>query len=111
MLTKLMRICIAVAVVAFAFWVSGTLARAETVSGMRATSCYGGGPYFGCVTTWHKTWGNGRPRQMTEQERAESAERDRRWVDRCRPMIRQDRYGVDRYHYAAPGCEFGKTHD
>lgn len=36
-----------------------------------------------------------------------SAERDRRWADRCRPVIVPDRYGVSRYRYAAPGCEFG----
>jgi hypothetical protein len=28
-------------------------------------------------------------------------------MDRCRPSVRQDRYGVPRYHYAARGCEFG----
>jgi hypothetical protein len=36
-----------------------------------------------------------------------AVKRDRRWVARCRPVVRQDRYGVSRYHYAAPGCMFG----
>jgi hypothetical protein len=48
------------------------------------------------------------PPPKTEKEVAEAAERDRLWVARCRPTIRQDQYGVRRYHYAAPGCEYGK---
>jgi hypothetical protein len=27
---------------------------------------------------------------------------------RCRPTFRQDKYGMPRYVYAAPGCEFGQ---
>jgi hypothetical protein len=34
--------------------------------------------------------------------------RDRRWLARCRPRIRHDEYGVERYVYAARGCEFGR---
>jgi hypothetical protein len=45
------------------------------------------------------------PEDEAEKERAMA--RDRRWMERCRPIIAQDRYGVPRYHYAAPGCEFG----
>ena len=30
--------------------------------------------------------------------------RDRRWVERCQPVIRQDRHGMPRYSYGAPGC-------
>ena len=37
----------------------------------------------------------------------EATARDRRWVEYCKPFIVQDRYGVSRYHYAQPGCEFG----
>jgi len=48
------------------------------------------------------------PKPKTEKEVAEAAERDRLWVARCKPVIRQDQYGVRRYHYAAPGCEYGK---
>jgi hypothetical protein len=35
-------------------------------------------------------------------------ERDRKWLARCSPVVRQDAYGVGRYYYAKPGCEFGK---
>ena len=38
---------------------------------------------------------------------ARALEREHRWVDRCRPTSEPDRYGVARYRYAAPGCEFG----
>jgi hypothetical protein len=44
---------------------------------------------------------------LTAQEETELGERDRKWVARCRPVIKQDRFGVGRYHYAAAGCEFG----
>ena len=45
-------------------------------------------------------------------ERASEADaRERKWLARCRPVIRQDRYGVGRYAYARPGCEFGKSED
>ena len=47
------------------------------------------------------------PQPENEAEKARATERDRRWMNRCRPVIAQDRYGVPRYHYAAPGCEFG----
>jgi hypothetical protein len=47
------------------------------------------------------------PRADTEAERARATERDQKWLDRCRPVISQDAYGVPRYHYSAKGCEFG----
>lgn len=42
---------------------------------------------------------------------AESREREKAWVSRCRPILRQDALGVSRYVYAAPGCEFGRFSD
>jgi hypothetical protein len=44
---------------------------------------------------------------LSEAEKARSVERDHKWIDRCRPIITQDAYGVPRYRYAAPGCEYG----
>jgi hypothetical protein len=43
----------------------------------------------------------------TEAEKKISADRDRKWQARCHPAVFQDHYGVQRYEYAAPGCEFG----
>jgi hypothetical protein len=48
------------------------------------------------------------PQPRTEKEIADAAERQRLWLARCRPVIRQDHYGVRRYHYAVPDCEYGK---
>jgi hypothetical protein len=47
------------------------------------------------------------PQPDTEADKARAAERDRKWLARCRPIVAQDHYGVPRYHYAAAGCEFG----
>lgn len=43
----------------------------------------------------------------TEAEKELNAEPDRKWQAHCRPAVFQDQYGVPRYEYAAPGCEFG----
>ena len=47
------------------------------------------------------------PQPTSEAERTAAEARDRRWVTRCRPTIRQDRYGMPRYSYAVSGCEYG----
>jgi hypothetical protein len=47
------------------------------------------------------------PAPDDEVGKEQAATRDRKWMERCRPVIAQDRYGVPRYRYAAPGCEFG----
>src|SRR5579863_1445406 len=77
---------------------------------MGAGGCIGGGGSFNCVVRW----GDARdpyvrtvPQTADEIERTHAAERDRKWESRCKPTIAQDRYGVPRYQYAAPGCEFG----
>ena len=48
------------------------------------------------------------PGPRTEQEIAESQQREKLWEARCKPVIRQDEFGVERYVYVARGCEFGK---
>jgi hypothetical protein len=45
---------------------------------------------------------------QSSEEVAETTERDRLWQARCRPTVHQDAYGVNRYRYAAAGCEYGK---
>ncbi len=78
--------------------------------GMAAGGCIGGGSSLNCIVRW----GEARdpyirtvPPAADEIERTHAAERDRKWEARCKPTIAQDRYGVPRYQYAAPGCEFG----
>lgn len=47
------------------------------------------------------------PQPTDSADKEQAAARDQKWMERCRPVIVQDRYGVARYHYAAAGCEFG----
>lgn len=57
--------------------------------------------------------GNNGIKQYVEpsaEDVADARERDRAWEARCRPALRQDVYGVSRYVYAAPGCEYGRMH-
>ncbi len=72
------------------------------------TSCVGSRNAFNC------RWGRVGdlyvrlvPEPLGETEKAYVMARDRRWRARCRPVIEYDHYGVARYHYSAPGCEFG----
>ena len=45
----------------------------------------------------------------TEEEAKESVLRDRKWMAFCKPVVFTDHYGVSRYSYAQPGCEFGRS--
>jgi len=45
---------------------------------------------------------------VSEQDTAEQERRDKAWQARCKPVIRQDQFGVPRYIYAAHGCEYGR---
>ena len=76
----------------------------------RSTSCVGSRWSVSCVTTWRSGVVDPFVRELaprSEQEIAESKEREQQWRARCRPTIQHDRYGVARYVYAGPGCEFG----
>jgi hypothetical protein len=78
--------------------------------GMVVGGCIGLRHSFNCVARWGSS-GDPYVRLVAPAEsdaaRALGAERDRKWQARCRPAVFQDRYGVPRYEYAAPGCEFG----
>ena len=88
--------------------VAPTPARADTV---RTLNCVGAAGSVSCVLT-RRSGGNPYitrvPAPVSEQETAEHEQRDKLWNARCRPVIRQDDFGVPRYVYAARGCEFGK---
>ena len=47
--------------------------------------------------------------ETIERDRRESIARDRKWLAFCKPVIVKDHYGVERYVYAKPGCEFGRS--
>jgi hypothetical protein len=82
-------------------------ARAD---GIVVGGCVGARGALNCVARWGLAGDpNVRrvPQANSETEKARAAERDHKWLSRCRPVIQQDAYGVPRYHYAAVGCEFG----
>jgi hypothetical protein len=103
-----------------AYW---SLARLGAVIGLSATSltsayaggvatlsCLGGYRSVNCAAQWG-TPGDPHvrtvPEALGDAEKAQAATRDRRWLIRCHPVVERDAYGVARYQYAAPGCEYG----
>jgi hypothetical protein len=87
-------------------------ARSEPGEGTYTSNCYRTGRTESCVATFRR--GNFHPNVInvpapTNADDIAAAEaRDRRWVERCRPVIRQDHFGMPRYSYSAAGCEFGR---
>ena len=89
------------------------LAQVPAFAESGAVSCAGGrgyGFYVGCI--WRDDTSSTYVRKIAgpknDQDKAESAQRERLWVARCRPRMTVDDLGVQRYAYAAAGCEFGK---
>lgn len=80
--------------------------------GVRTRSCVGTHGSVSCVATRRDGVANPHivqaPKAISEQESAEHQQRDKLWQTRCRPVIKQDEFGVPRYVYAARGCEFGR---
>jgi hypothetical protein len=73
-------------------------------------SCVGSGYAASCMMLWaprSDPYIRKVPQPGNTAERARAREEDRRWVEGCHPTIHPDRYGVPRYHYTRPGCEFG----
>lgn len=87
-------------------------ARSEPSEGVYTTNCFDTRSTESCITTFR----GGRlsphvitvPAPASADALAAAETRDRRWAERCRPVIRQDRYGMPRYSYDAPGCEYGR---
>jgi len=105
-----------VAVLTVMSWTSahaGSLSAADT-AGLSDTSCVGGWTTFNCVTRWgplSNPYVRLVPQPIEQMEKERALARDRKWLARCRPVVEHDRYGVARYRYAAPGCEFGIDED
>jgi hypothetical protein len=86
-----------------------TLASAYA-AGVGGLSCVDGGGSLNCLAQWAfpgdphiRTV----PESLGEAEKAQAAVRDHRWLIHCHPIVHRDAYGVARYQYAAPGCEYG----
>jgi hypothetical protein len=87
-----------------------TISTSADAGGIVDLNCLGGARSFNCVAQW-ATPGDPYirivPEALGEAEKAHATAQDRKWLTRCRPVIEHDRFGVARYHYSAPGCEFG----
>jgi hypothetical protein len=86
----------------------------RAAGGVSNTSCVGGFTTFNCVTRWGPAgdpYVRVVPGPVDEAEKARLVARDRKWLERCNPIVERDRYGVGRLRYAAPGCEFGVSED
>jgi hypothetical protein len=101
------RFCAAVALSAMAMVVICSAAYAD---GVAAGGCIGNRETLNCTARWGEA-GNPYirivPAPVDQEERDRAAEREHKWEQRCKPAVAQDRYGVARYRYSAPGCDFG----
>jgi hypothetical protein len=95
-------------VVAWSAW-------AGSANGARNTVCLGGRGSFACSTNWrYRDDFDGVPGKLKAadpDEETRARERERKWTERCHPVLRQDALGVSRYFYAAAGCEHGRVED
>ena len=85
-----------------------TLTSAYAGAGM--LSCVGGPRSLNCAAQWGAAVDphvRAVPGGLGEAEKVQSATRERRWLIYRHPVIERDAYGVARYYYAAPGCEYG----
>jgi hypothetical protein len=95
-------------------WTPAHAQDQRVAGGVSNTSCVGGFTTFNCVTRWGPAgdpYVRVVPRPVDEAEKARLVARDRKWLERCSPIVERDRYGVGRLRYAAPGCEFGVSDD
>jgi hypothetical protein len=101
--TRLTRLGAALALSAITL----TSAHAAGVGGL---SCVGTGRSVTCTAHWG-AGGDAHiravPQPLGEADKSLAETRERQWLNHCRPIVGHDAYGVARYQYAAPGCEFG----
>jgi hypothetical protein len=78
--------------------------------GLGVGGCIGWWDTLNCVVRWGPIgdpYVSQVPEPASDAERGVATDRERRWEQHCRPQITLDRYGVPRYLYAAPGCDYG----
>ncbi len=99
-----------VALAGIAMVLSVTTMTSARAGGVAALSCVGGARSFNCAAQWGiagDPYVRGVPEILGEAEKAQAVARDRKWQAHCRPVVERDFFGVARYQYAAPGCEYG----
>jgi hypothetical protein len=88
------------------------LSSAQAWSGSGSEDCVFSRWGSSCTHSWRRGFVNpyviSVPQPHTEQEIADFNLRDRLWRTRCKPVVKQDIYGISRYSYSAPGCDYGK---
>jgi hypothetical protein len=101
---------IVLAAVAASVVVVGALATPVQAQQTTTQTCkrnfVGGGET--CTTTVQNGTGQA-PQKITRQEAIDETARIAKWEEVCKPRISRDRYGVARYSYAQPDCEYGLT--
>lgn len=80
---------------------AGSVVNLNCVAGAKSFNCVAqiataGDPYIRAV-----------PEALGEMQKGQIVARDRKWVAHCHPVAERDSFGVARYRYAAPGCEYG----
>ena len=78
--------------------------------GVIGLSCVGGKGALNCVALYATSgdpYVRAVPDALGEADKAQAAARDRKWQSRCHPVVEHDSYGVARYQYSSPGCEYG----
>ena len=96
--------------IAVVIGLSAAMLASADAAGMRVLSCIGGSESLNCIAQWGLPGDphlRAVPEILGEADKAQAATRERRWLIHCHPVIARDAYGVARYHYAAPGCEYG----
>ncbi len=110
MATRMVRHALAASCL-IATFASAASAPAQA-DGIRNTTCLHIAGASTCTTQWrYGVTSQYLPWRVDVRETAASAERERKWLARCRPVAQEDALGISRYRYAAAGCEFGKTED
>jgi hypothetical protein len=105
-----------------ATWSAAHVAAVIVLSVASLTSAYAGGVIdlscvaasksFNCVAQWATAgdpYVRAVPEALGEVQRAQATARDHKWVTHCHPVVEHDTYGVARYQYSAPDCEYGST--
>ncbi len=110
------RMAVGLAAITIALGAAGMPAMAQQrTTDTTVGSCVSSGGGSHCVRQYrYGDPGNSGIQSLREpipEEVAELRDREKRWVERCRPMLRRDAYGVGRYVYAARGCEYGQDSD
>lgn len=91
-------------------WLASAPTGAARAEQILVGDCLHSGGGLTCAVRWGKAgdpYIRTVPGPRDAREEAEFAKRDQNWQTHCRPVVKPDRFGVDRYQYAATGCEFG----